>query len=237
MLADKLRAATAPAALPIEYVGGYVEGFAGQTTDRIISLTSLTGGLASSPAAGDLVIVYFAAGGGADLALTVSGYTEVVELYSNDQFDTNLVVAYKHLSAADTSLTLTGGTISSSAGGAVSVHVFRNVDPLLPLDVTSTTATGTNSARANPPSITPFTEGAWVVAGAGGGLQDPATTYSSSDLSGFNTAFGNDNNAALVGVGYYEWTSGAFDPAQFTLGKADSTSYSWAAVTLALQPA
>lgn len=244
MLATFLKGAKG-ASTSIQYVGGYVQAFAGTAGNITITLTSLTGGLASSPAAGDLVIVYFGAGSLSDINLIVSGYTEIVELYSNDTYDTNLVVARKFMGATpDTSFTLTipsgntspTGTLDNA--GAVAVQVWRGVDSVTPLDVTQTTDAGTDTVLCDPPAITPTTSGAIIVSGgAGGHSRGPLATYSSSDLTAFLSAAGNDGNDVTIGLGYRVWTSGSFNPAAFTFSAIDSASFSWAAVTLALRPA
>jgi hypothetical protein len=223
----------------IDYVGGYVQGFSGTTSNVVISLTSLTGGLASAPAAGDLVIVYFGTGSTVNRDLVVSGYTEIIELYSNNSVDTNLAVARKFMGGVpDTSFTLTGGTGSTSDGGAVAVQVWRGVNAVTPLDVTRTFATVSDSVLCDPPAITPITPGAIIVSGgAGAHDEDGVETYSSSDLTAFISDGDNDANSVTVGLGYHVWTSGSFNPAQFTFSGGDESSYSWAAVTLALRPA
>lgn len=225
----------------IQYVGGRTAGSTGTASDITISLNgTLTGGLGTSPSTGDLVIVYFGTGSTADRDLVVSGYTEVAELYSNDTYDTNLVAAYKFMGGTpDTSFTLTGGTLSTSDAGAVAVQVWRGVNATTPLDVTQTTATGQNSVLCNPPAITPVTGGAIIVSGGAGGNNvsaDP-TTFSSSDLTAFMSTSRSDATDVTIGLGYKVWTSGAFDPAQFTFSGTDSTSFSSASVTLALRPA
>ena len=244
MLATFLKGAKgAPAG--IQYVGGYVQGFAGTAGNITITLTSLTGGLASSPSTDDLVIVYFGAGSVADINLIVSGYTEIVELYSNDTFDTNLVVAQKFMGATpDTSFTLTPASGNTSPtgtldnAGAVAVQVWRGVDSVTPFDVTQTTDSEQATVLCDPPPITPITSGAIIVSGgAGAHIRGSLGTYSSSDLTAFLSAAGNDVNDATIGLGYHVWTSGSFDPAAFTFSGSDSTSFSWAAVTLALRPA
>lgn len=240
MLATFLKGATAAAPAPagIQYVGGHVEGFAGTTSNVTIFIDDLLGGLASAPAAGDLVIVYFATGSSVNRDLVVSGYTEIVELYSNDGGDTNLAVAYKFMGGTpDVSFTLTGGTFSTADAGAVAVQVWRGVNSVTPLDVTQTTATGINSVLCNPPAITPTTSGAVIVSGGAGAHNRSAGTFSSSNLTGFISALGDDNTDLTIGLGYHVWTSGAFDPAAFTFSSTDSTNFSWAAVTLALRPA
>lgn len=239
-LVQQLQAKTAGEwPVPIEYVGGYTTGFVGQTTDITITFGgNLTGGLAASASAGDLVVVYFGTGSTVDRDLVVSGYTEVAEIYANDTVDTNLVVAYKFMGPVpDTTFVLTGGTLDTLDAGAVAVQVWRNVNPTTPMDVTGTTATGTNSVLCNPPAITPTTAGAYIVAGGAGGHNAGAQTFSSSDLDGFISSGGNATNDATIGLGYKKWTTGSFNPAAFTFSGTSSTSYSWAAVTLALRPA
>jgi hypothetical protein len=237
MLATFLRGATA-AANEIEYVGGYVQGFIGTTSDVTISLTSLTGGLASEPAADDLVIVYFGTGSTADRNLVVSGYTEIIELFANSTFDTNLVVAIKFMGVTpDTSFTLTGGTLNNADAGAVAVQVWRGVNQTTPLDVTETTSAGSGSVRPDPPAITPVTNGAIIVAGGAGAHNQGIQTYSGSNLTNVISAGGDDTNDVTIGLGYHVWTSGSFNPTTFTFSGGNSSSYSAASVTLALRPA
>lgn len=239
MLTKFLRGATGnQGSVPIEYVGGYVQGFVGSSSNINISLTSLTGGLASAPAAGDFVLVYFGNGDGGLASLTISTYSQIALLNASDTNDTNLVVGYKFMGATpDTTVTFTGGTASSENAGAVYISVWRNVDTTSPLDVTSTTATGSNSVLCNPPAITPVTAGSYIVSGGSGGHAAGTRTYSSSNLTDFLSAGANDVYDVTIGGGYNVWTSGSFDPAQFTFSTSDSTAYSWAAVTVALRPA
>lgn len=238
MLFQKLLSKATLPTSPIQYVGGYVQGFSGQTTDRIITLTSLTGGLASAPAGGDIVIVYFGTGSVVDRNLVVSGYTEIAELYRGDTYDTNLVAAYKFMgSNPDTSFTLTGGTLNIDDAGAIAVQVWRGVDETTPLDVTRTTDTGIDTVLCDPPAITPITSGAIIVAGGAGAHAGGTQTYSSPDLSGFISVGGNDVVDVTIGLGYTIWTSGTFDFAPFTFSGTDTVASTWASVTLALRPA
>ncbi len=238
MLFQKL-VSKAAAPSGIQYVGGRTFAFAGTTDDVTISLSgTLSGGLATSPSSGDVAIVYFGTGSTLDNELIVSGYTEIVELYANSTFDTNLVVAYRILNLFTVgSVFLTGGSRNTSNAGAVAIQVWRGVDATTPLDVTRTTSTTTSSVLCNPPAITPITSGAIIVAGGAGAHNVGAETFSSSDLTNFLTVGSGDTNDATIGLGYKVWTSGAFDPAQFTFGGTDSTTFSSASVTLALRPA
>ena len=228
----------APAA-GIQFVGRTTAGITGSGLPTDVSLTSLTGGLASAPVEGDLVIVYYGTGSNADRAIgvTTADYTEVAELYSDDTYDTNLSVSYKFMGATPDTQVQVSATGQADDSGAVAIHVWRGVDPVLPLSVVSTTATGVNSVLCNPPAITPVTTGAVIVSGGAGGHVAGVRTYSSSNLSNFATIGGpEDTYDVTVGVGSAVWTSGAFDPAAFTFSGTDSTQYSWAAVTMALRP-
>jgi hypothetical protein len=225
--------------MAISYVGGKVLGFIGTTSVVNVSLTDLTGGSDTAPSAGDFVVVYYGTGSNTTArAITVnSSYTNLTKFGANDTYDANLVVGYKFMgSAPDTSVEVSG-TLSTADAGAVVVHVFRGVDQTTPLDVTSVTATGTNSVLCNPGAITPSTAGAWIVAGGAGAHIGGTDTYSSSDLSSFRTVGSNDSYDVTVGAGLKtDWTSGPFDPAAFTWSDSSTTSYSWAAYTLALRP-
>jgi len=240
MLAAKLLSVSA--SLPT-FVGRTTAGItASSSTTTNVSLTSLTGGLASAPVQNDLVIVYYGVGSDRNRAIgvTTAGYTEVAELFADNDggYDTNLSVNYKLMGVTpDTQVTVSAtGDLADS--GAVAIHVWRNVNLASPLDVTSTTATAINTVLCNPPAITPVTAGAVIVSGGAGGHNRGVQTYSSSNLSNFATIGGpDDTNDVTVGVGSAVWTSGAFDPAQFTFSGVDDTNnFSWAAVTMALRP-
>jgi hypothetical protein len=240
MLATRLKASqTSVTTTPIQYVGGRTTSGAGTTSNVVISLTTLTGGLASAPSAGDLVIVYFGTGSTADRNLVVADYTEITELYANGSaYDTNFVVAYKFMgSVPDTTVTLTGGSLSTADAYTVAIQVWRNVDSSSPFDVTVNTSTLTNSVLANPPSQTSVSNFAVVVAAGAGGHDTGTRTYSSSNLSSFLSVGGDDTNDSTVGAGFASLgLPRAFDPAAFTFSGSTSASFSSAAATTILRP-
>lgn len=239
MLWNKLIGA-GPSMSGIKYVGGYTLGFLGQTTDITVNFNgNLVGGGGISAIPGDLVIIYFGTASSADRNLTISGYTELVELFSSDDIDTNLVVAYKFMgSTPDSSFILTGGTQSIDDGGVVAVQVWRNVNSTTPFDVAHVTAIGSNTVLCTPPAITPISAGSYIISGGVGSHSRGVRTYSSLDLNGFiSIGSGNDVYDATVGLGYKQWISGSFNPAQFTFSEDDQLTSSWASVTLALRPA
>lgn len=225
-------------ALSDSFVGGKVAVFAGTTSTTNIVLTDLTGGLASAPAAGDIVIVAYAVGAAADrtIGVTTADYTEEQELYANGtSYDSNLSVSWKKMGGTpDTSVTVSG-TGSNFNAGAVAIHVWRGQDAVTPFDVAETTATGTGTGRPNPAAITPTTSGAVVIV-AGAAAAVTGAAFTASELSNFFTDTSPDNEDAMVGLGSYAWTSGAFDPAAWTGGTTNAGD-SWTAVTLALRPA
>lgn len=228
----------------IAYVGGQVNSFAGTTSNTDVNF-ALTNGLAATPAAGDLVVVAFATGSTADRTLSITNtagtaYTTIgSELYSNDTFDTNLLVAYRFMPGTpETAVRFAGGTGNAADAGTYCFKVYRNVDTGTPLDVAATTATGIDTRLANPPSITPSTAGAWIqIVGACAGGTTAAFT-DPGDLSDWRTDPQVDTNDSTIGSGHYTaWTSGAYDHAAFAGGGTDTTNDSWAALAFALRPA
>ena len=221
----------------LEFVGGRTAGTAGTTSNQLFSLTTITGGIASAPREGDIVIVVLSIASTADRSYRISGYTQIADIYVNDDEDINLQVGYKIMGATpDTTFTITGGSGSAFDGLSVAVHVWANIDPDNPIDVTSTQATAVDTANPNPASITPVTPGAQILV-AGGSATNLNTVYNTPGyLSNFYTSVGLDTNDATVGLGNIAWSGGAYDPAAWTITGADSINFSTAAVTMALRP-
>jgi hypothetical protein len=231
--------------MALVYVGGTTGGGTGASYTVSLSGT-LTGGVASSPAQGDIVIVAAGHGATASSAPTCSGntmgaYTGAhAALYSNDTWDTNFRTFYMIQGATpDTTLTI-GRTNNTTYGGATAVHVWRNVDQATPLDVTTTTvsASNQNGSRVDCPAITPTTAGAVIIA-CGTGMQTTAGsdfTIPSNMGNGHSAFFDGSTSDAGTFIASVFWTSGAFDPNAVT-GGTTSTSSSYAGATLALRPA
>lgn len=226
----------------VTYVGGQVGSFVGKTSATTVTF-ALTNGSASTPAAGDLVIVAYSVGSTADRALTIQNASTVnytlagSELYQNDNFDSNLRVAYRFMPSPtpETSMVLSQ-TFSTNDAGAYTIHVFRGVDPSTPLDVAAVIAGAINTRLANPGSILPITSGALIYV-VGAAAAATGGTYTAAYLTDFRATTQADNNDAMIGSGYVNWTSGTYDPAIFTGGGTASSTDSWNAVTLALRPA
>ena len=232
--------------MALQYVGGTSN--AGTGASYTVSLNgTLTGGLSSSPAAGDIVVVFSGFGNTASVAPTCTGNNSGAydsasnALYSNDTWDTNFRAFYKvQGSTPDTSLTI-GRVNNTTYGGATTVHVWRGVNTTTPLDVTTTTTSASNqsSAALNPPAITPVTSGAIVIAGGAGTMPAAGTAgYTAiGTMSNTVTQYGNGSTAdTSVIMASFAWTSGPYDPVTATGGTQNNTSSSWAGVTLALRP-
>ena len=220
----------------LEYVGGATGSHSGDTSPWSVSLTGLTGGLASAPAQGDIVVLCHSTYSGSNEdggPVAAAGFAEIADLYADDSADANLSVSYKIMTATpDTSVSILGTGYYANYQ-MVAVSVWRGVDVAVPIDVTSTTATGTNTAKPNPPAITPTTSEAVVLVAGGSSHYLTDQTFTAAELSNFVTA---GHGGASVGIGSYEWTSGAFDPAAWGFSGTDASDYSWAAVSLALRP-
>lgn len=231
----------------ISYVGGQDNSFAGTVSNTDVTFT-LTGGLAATPAAGDLVVVTFCTGSTVDRTLAIANtagtaYTLIgSELYANDLFDVNMRVAYRFMPGTpETAVRFVGGSINAADAGVYAIQVFRNVDTGTPLDVAAQTATNINTRLINPPSITPTTAGAFIgVSGCGAGatLTADYTSPGGAAVTDFRTDGQTDTNDAGVAAWHNTtWTSGAYDAAALTGGGVDTVDDSWGSVVWALRPA
>lgn len=244
MLVSRLIAAAGGGDGTPEFVGGYAEGFVGQTSSKSISLTSLTGGSGSQPQAGDLVLVLFGVGAtsGANvndypLIDSASGSWNMVAIGGNTEIqEVQYIMSYRRMGATpDTTFNCVFGTGNVAWAGSVAVHVWRNLDGM-PVEIP--TQSGSASAKPNPPSVTPALGSSAIIFGIGAGAHLAGTqTFTSSNLSNFVTAGANDTTDVTVGMGTKEWTSGAFDPAEFGFTGTDSATYAADAWTGVWYPA
>lgn len=240
ILAERLRGVQLPSSNGIDFVGSYVIGYAGTTSTKVVSLTALTGGIASQPAEGDIVLCIVGGQAFSTIgdAFLPTGYTQLYYGTATDTRITKMRVGYKIMgSMADTSLSIVGGTDSDLIAGTCGVMVFRGVNLAAPFDVSILAAATLNTARPNPPAITPTTNGAIIVSGGVGSYSSSGGGYTSGDLENFKTAYGSDDYDSSIGIGMKTWTSGAFDPTQFSFNIADSTNSSAIGFSIALKPA
>lgn len=230
---------TTERATPV-FVGAATDAEPGGTATYTFSLTSLTGGIASAPQEGDVVIIVSGAGSTSDVSMSMitAGYTELFEAYESDTVDTNLAVYYKVMGATpDTDVTINESGNAAFASAAIA-HVWRNIDTSNPIDAYTTQFTGVNSAHANPPAVTTITENAVVLAiGASGNTGGSGTFIQGGDLENFFTRGSNDTYDITLGVGSIATTSPtSVNPAAFTTTFDNDTTFSWMSASVALKP-
>lgn len=237
---EEIAPTAAAATTGITYVGGTTsQATLSGTVTPTISLTALTGGSGTAPIANDLVVVAVSVTSTSDLniAMTTAGYTEDQDLYANGTNDTNLAVYYKKMGVTpDTDFTLASfGTSGNSY--AIAVQVFRGVDTSVPLDVVSTTATGTASVLVDPPAATAPASGSNCLVLIGGGSSTAgAQTYTASYLSNFITIGANGSSQdAVVGMGSIKNILTAYNGAAWTFSAADGAGFSNASVAIVLR--
>lgn len=212
--------------MALEFVGSRTA-----TASGSLSLTSLTGGIDTAPAENDIVFVAVSGSNSSDQNISISGYTEVADLYANSTFDINFGLYYKVMGASpDTTV-----TIPSLTSVQAVVYVWRGQDVATPADATATTSTATNTPQANPPAITTVTNGAVVIAFSAGAADGTWTAPSGYSNVVTRTSFLNSVMVASKAVA----TAGSQDPGQWTT-TADPEVFSLsssASVTFALRPA
>ena len=209
--------------------------------------TGLTGGIESFVRTGDMVIVVHAVAsisGDSTKVLTCRdpssvAYTLIAsKLYSSDTDSINLRVSYKFMGATPDASVLFSDDSGASNGRLATAYVLRGVDSTTPLDVAAVTATATNSSNVDPQSITPVTSGA-VVLSLGAAAHQLGQVYFSIPSGAYWIWAANANNTnkdVTQGIAYYYWTSGALNPAAWTL-TGSTTTHSWASIAVALRPA
>jgi hypothetical protein len=158
--------------------------------------------------------------------------------------DCNFQTQYKFMGATPDASVSVPPVSASSRAISCTIFAFRGVNTTTPMDTTPTTNSGSGTGHANAPSILPVTPGAWIVVCCGAEVTTSTNLFvNPGDLSSvtnhFRTAVRDTTTFdAVSGIGLKtDWTSGAFDPAVWTLANADTAAYSWAACTLALRPA
>lgn len=202
----------------VTLVGHKTYGVPTSAGDKVVSLTDLTGGIASAPAADDLVELFMASGSVSNRAIgeTTGTYTTyMAKLYVNLTEDLNFYAAYKVMgSTPDTQLTVTN-TQNGGDAAAVLIKVWRYVDPVNPIDVAVVVTSG-NNGQPVPGAITPAQPNAVIsVVGAGAAGNAVAADFTSSDLSDFISLLRNNTHSVSIAGGRKDWTAGAFTAAQF----------------------
>lgn len=226
-----------------QYVGG--TSGAGTSTGYAVSLTGLTGGLASAPNAGDLVVVFSGFGNTASSAPNISGNNSgayspaTAAQHVNDTWDTEFRSFYAVMGATpDTSLTVTRAT-NAAYGGATTVHVWRGVDTSNPFIGGATPASGANTSLVNPPAYNPAVTDALIIAGGAGTQATTGAAFTGfTGMSNFITRKGDGSTSDIdVAMASYLYAGVSYDPPVVSGGTGGNASSSWAGVTIAFRMA
>jgi hypothetical protein len=195
-----------------------------------------------SIASGDFVVIGIVVGNifaDRDLGSAASGnvsggvYNKEADLFSNDTRNTNAYVFAGFATGNDTIITIDLG--ASAALPAFVVRVYTDVDPITPLDATTTTATGINTDASLPPPIAPITNGTLIVP-IYFGSQD-SVGFGWSAPAGLTNFVFTTNSRGIIGAGDFVWSGSGNAVPSVVTGNEGSVSDSWAGVTLALRPA
>ncbi len=219
---------------------------AGTSTGYTVSLNgTLTGGIASSPAEGDLVVVFSGFGNTASSAPAISGNNSGAYIgataaqHVNDTWDTEFRSFYQVMGVSpDTSLTVTRVT-NAAYGGATVVHVWRGVDTGNPFIGAATVASGTNTSLVNPPAYNPGVTDALIIAGGAGTQATTGAAFTGfTGMSNFKTQKGDGSTSDIdVAMANYLYAGVSYDPPVVSGGTGGNASSSWAGVTIAFRMA
>lgn len=207
----------------------------GEAADGLNSSYTRTVTLPGGVAQDDVVYVLGVQRNLSDLNLVEDSgtYTELADVFGSDSNSINAAV-YRKVQGATPDSTVTVRENTSSITGWMSVValVLRGVDTTTPEDATTTTASGGNTGRADPPSITTVTANAWVLAFGASSQQlaDPTTAP-----TGYGNVVGIGHPGIIVSTKEIA-TAGAENPGIYT-DFTTSGLQSWAAATVAVRPA
>jgi len=230
----------------ITYVGGTL--IAGYEDDLLsVALTSLTGGISSSPGVGDIVIVLRGLAkrgiGGCTVNDPTGGYTRIANRSQSDFYSSGINAAYKFMAAPLDTTVVFPDDGATTAG--VMIRVYRNVNSVTPMDATPTTASRGDYAEPNPPSITAVTEEALLIATAVSSYaiadaNERLFTCSNLDdmaSAHFYCAPSGQKQAITVGSAVKEDVAGYYNPNTFEHGVGGpDLNNSSASITMVLRP-
>ena len=237
----------------IQYVGGMTAKNAAGADFSATLTGNLTGGIAASPAAGDLVIVSFGWScafstsnsftGGSDTSVVGNqsgsySKTSGSVRWGNSTSDVVFGLFYHFMGATpDGSLSLNWHN-QTSDGCVAAIQVWRAVDTTTPLEVVSSMAEINNTGQPNPPSITPLSSGAVILAAGCGAQSTGGSAFGvPSGMSNGVTDFAAGSSRGLGAfLASTIWDGvNPYDPAAATGGSG--SGFSTIAQTIALKPA
>lgn len=204
-----------------QYVGGYTAVLGSTPLSYTITLTSLAGGLATSPSIDDIVVLAFGHADRVDrdLSVTTSSYTELAQGYVNNTSslgqDLNYYIGYKVLTSTDTEIVVGNGVAISGRPSVYGVHVWRNIDTANPIDTGISINTVTNTGpRPTLPALT-LTNRNSIVVGVGIGTManTVAGDFSTFFLGNFiENSVVSTSSGTIIGIGSKPWNNNNQNP-------------------------
>ena len=186
-------------------------------------------------------VVYFAYefGDNSDfnMSMSTTGYTEIADLFGDDDFKCNLAVFRKVMGGTPDTEAVSnahGGNAGSSI--AAVVMVLRGVDTTTPEDAAATTLAAANTNIPDPPSITTVTNGAWVLAVGSSTNAEVATAPTGYSDVVTAVATGAWDNCGIAMALKEIAVAGAENPGAFG-NITDSSGRAACSVTIAVRPA
>ena len=186
----------------VPFVGSQTSTIEGTTGNLVAGMTSLEGGLGSSPVAGDLILVLLTAADtapnfGSGIILT-SGYTTLIDRFRSDGYrDVFLTVGYRISDGSETSVTCSRFN-NGSRGQIAHIRVYRGVDTVIPLPP-EYELLATNQSIIDPPAVIENNNSQFCVFGGASHFDalsgDGYIPYASPDLENFVSSPAN----AIVG--------------------------------------
>jgi len=233
--------------MAISFVGGRTAEWGGNTTPITATFGSgLSGGLSSTPSAGDFVVLWAGysttfTSSGLGVTWGSGGAPSIVVGSTLDFVRIHTLLAYGFIDStklANGTLSITNSITAANASGTWIIKVYRGVDAATPLDVALVNASGLNTSTPAFASITPVTSGARIIAMAGGGASSTTSPYTSS-LSNFFADQRDSTNTYRNHTGsgdFTSWSSGSYTPSTWGGGVGD-VNHCYYSVTMALRPA
>jgi hypothetical protein len=239
---------TAAGGVAIEFVGATRNGGSGGTA-RTLDLTTLTGGTAAAPAAGDFVLLMEYCGGVAQANLGVDsavspGWTDLPIQYNGPATrDVTYRISYKRMGTTPDTTVTTLAYGESGHGQGLACRVYRNVSAATPLHVNPIYFMPTGQSDINPPAITPTVDGALIVIGGAGSQSASGNISIAGAPVGFINFNGGRADGATTDLGFgtadavWNTGGGTVDPGVFTPSIANNAQNCSIAFSLALTPA
>ena len=218
---------------PLVFVGRTTFAEDGDTSSVNVSLTTLSGGVASEPREGDIVIVAIGISGSTDRSYRISGYTQISDQFQTDTYGINLQVGWKVMGPTpDTFVTITGHTGDINDSLVVAAMVFAGVDTTSPLNSAVEESATADTVVPTAPQVT-LTAGvrSAVIAVYAGGHNEGTDSYTEDSATHsfehFISVGNNDITDASIAMGYFtKDVAAAFQTPNVSFTDSDNVGYS-----------